>query len=198
MFFAFIILFFHCRNKRIYSQIFNKYLDELVRLGLSTFFIISFHFSYNSFTQKNINKINERFKRFLIPYIIWPILKYLQITLSNYINGKNNNNIFKLLIYQFLIGNGIHIVLWFIFNLIFILLFSIIIIFITKKYMDFLIFIGLMIILISSSNNYYKFWDGYNYIVSFSIRPITNTYKLGLIGFFLALIKIIEKHKTHK
>lgn len=64
MFFAFIILFYHCRNKRIYSQIFNKYLDELVRLGLTIFFIISFHFSYNSFTQKNINKINERFKRF--------------------------------------------------------------------------------------------------------------------------------------
>ena len=71
MFYAFIILFFHCKKKRIYSQIFNKYLGEVESLGLTTFFIISFHFSYNSFTQKNINKINERFKRFLIPYIIW-------------------------------------------------------------------------------------------------------------------------------
>ena len=64
--------------------------------------------------------------------------------------------------------------------------------------MFFLVFIELMMILISSSNNYYKFWDGYKFIVSYSIRPITNTYKLGLIGFLLALIKIIENHKTPK
>ena len=198
MFFAFIILFYHCRNKRIYSQFFNKYLCELVGLGLTTFFIISFYFSYNSFTQKNINKINERFKRFLIPYIIWPILKYLQKALPNYINGRNNSILFKLLIYQILIGNGIYIVFWFIFNLIFILLLFIIVIFITKKYMAFLILIGFVVILISSSNKYYIFWDGYNKDVSFSIRPITNTYKLGLIGFFLSLIKIIEKNKTPK
>jgi len=198
MFFAFIILFFHCRNKTIYNQTFNKNLSELVDLGLTTFFIISFHFSYNSFISKNINKIKERFKRFLIPYIIWPIIIYLQKTLSNFINGKNNNILFKCLIYQILIGNGIYIILWFSFNLIFISLLFINIIFITKKYMAFLIFFGLMVILISSSNKYYKFWDGFNDIVSFSIRPITNTYKLGLIGFFLSLLKIIEKHKTQK
>jgi hypothetical protein len=55
-----------------------------------------------------------------------------------------------------------------------------------------------MVTLISSSNKYYKFWDGYNIIVSSSLWQITNTYKLGLIGFFLSLIKIIEKHKTQK
>ena len=65
MFFAFIILFWHCTNRKIYSQNFIKYLSALVGLGLTTFFIISFHFSYNSFTRKNINRINERFKRFL-------------------------------------------------------------------------------------------------------------------------------------
>lgn len=118
-------------------------------------------------------------------------LKDLQKTLSNYINGKNNSILFKLLIYQILIGNGIYVVFWFIFNLIFILLLFIIIIFITKKYMAFLILIGTVVILISSSNKYYTFWDGYNKIVSFSIRPITNTYNLGLI-------KIIEKNKTQK
>ena len=167
-------------------------------MGLTTFFIISFHFSYNSFTRKNINRINERFKRFLIPYIIWPIIIYLEKKLSNYTNGKNNSFLWKFLIYQILIGNGIYIILWFIFNLIFISLLFTIIIFITKKYMTFLILFGLIIILISSSNKYYQFWDGYNYIVAFSLRPITNTYKLGLIGFFLSLIKIIEKHKTKK
>ena len=64
MIFAFIILFFHCKNKVIYSGIFTKYLRELVELGLATFFIISFYFSYNSFISKNINKIKGRFKDF--------------------------------------------------------------------------------------------------------------------------------------
>ena len=52
MIFAFIILFFHCMNE------------------ITIFFIISFYFSYNSFSLKKISKIKERFKRLLVPYII--------------------------------------------------------------------------------------------------------------------------------
>jgi hypothetical protein len=37
-----------------------------------------FYFSYYSFKLKKINKIKERFKRLIIPYIIWPIIIYLQ------------------------------------------------------------------------------------------------------------------------
>ena len=193
MIFAFIILFFHCMNQVIYNNLFIKYFKEVVGLGLITFFIISFYFSYNSFSLKKCNKIKERFKRLLIPYIIWPIIIYLQKILVKYINGKENGVLFKFLIYQILIGNGIYSVLWFNFNLIFILLLFTIIIFITKKYMIFLFLFGLIIFLITFSNIYNQFWDEYNDMVIFPLRPITSTYIYGLIGFFLSSIKIFEK-----
>ena len=76
MFFSFIILFLHCFNKRIYSLTFLNNLREVVSIGLTTFFIMAFYFSYNSFISKNIDKIKDRFKRLLIPYILWPIIIY--------------------------------------------------------------------------------------------------------------------------
>ena len=194
MIFAFIILFFHCMNEIIYSNLFIKYLKEVVGLGLTIFFIISFYFSYNSFSLKKINKIKERFKRLLVPYIIWPIIIYLQKILVKYISGKDSGVLFKYFIYQILIGNGIYPVFWFNFNLIFISLLFAIIIFTTKKYMIFLFLFGLMIILISFSYKYNQFWDGYNDLVVFPLRPITSTYLHGLIGFFLSSIKIFEKN----
>ena len=194
MFFAFIILFYHCMNRRFYKQIFIKFIIDVVELGLYTFFILSFYFSYNSFTSKRINKIKERFKRLLIPYVIWPIIIYTQANSFN----KKAHILFKFLIYQLLIGNGFYLVFWFNFNLIFILLFYTIIIFITKKYMTFLILFELMIFLISSSNKYIQFWDGYKYIVSFSIRPLISTYLYGLFGFYFSSIKFIEKKSIKK
>ena len=83
MFFSFTILFFHCLNKRIYSRNFLNNLSEVVSVALNTFFIMAFYFSYNSFISKNIDKIKNRFKRLLIPYILWPIIIYLQKALYN-------------------------------------------------------------------------------------------------------------------
>ena len=199
MFFAYIIVFFHCMNREIYNHIFIKFITNIVSFGLYTFFFLSFYFSYNSINSKKISKIKERFKRLIIPYIIWPIIIYAQKKLFNFINGKENDGIlFKFLIYQILIGNGIYSVLWFSFNLIFILLLFTIIIFMTKKYKIFLILFGLIIFFISFSNKYIIFWNGYNDIASFSIRPIASTYIKGLIGFYLSSIKIIEKKLTKK
>jgi hypothetical protein len=88
--------------------------------------------------------------------------------------------------------------LWFNLNLIFVLLFFAIAIFINNKYMTYIILIGVQIAFIYSSDNYNKFWDRYNHIVFFPLRPIRNTYKLGLVGFFLSSIKIINKIKDNK
>jgi hypothetical protein len=155
IFFAFIILYFLCMNREIYNHIFIKFITNIVSFGLYTFFILSFYFSYNSINSKKINKIKERF---------------------NYINGKENDGIlFKFLVWQILIGNGIYLVFWFNFNLIFILLLFTIIIFMTKKN-KILILFGLIIFLILSSNKYIQFWNGYNDIISFSLRPIASTY----------------------
>lgn len=197
MFFSFTILFLHCMNRRIYSHTFLNNLNEVVSVALTTFFIMAFYFSYNSFISKNIDKIKGRFKRLLIPYILWPIIIYLQKEIYNYKHRKKEK-LFRILIYQIIIGNGLNMLLWFNLNLIFVLLFFAIAIFINNKYMTYIILIGIQIISFSFSDNYHKFWDRYNRIVHFPLRPISNTYKLGLAGFFLSSIKIIEKTKITK
>lgn len=197
MFFSFTILFLHCMNQRIYSRSFLNNLREVVSVALTTFFIMAFYFSYNSFISKNINKMKDRFKRLLIPYILWPIIIYLQKTIYNY-KYRKKEKLFRILIYQIIIGNGLNMILWFNLNLIFVLLFFAIAIFINNKYITYIILIGIQIISFSFSENYHKFWDRYNRIVHFPLRPIKNTYKLCLVGFFLSSIKIIEKTKITK
>jgi fucose 4-O-acetylase-like acetyltransferase len=190
-FFAFFILLFHLMNRKIYSLIFIKIVIQIMGLALKSFFTISFYFSYNSFNMKKINKIKERFKRMIIPYVIWPIIIYLQNTLFSYMHDKEKGVLFKFLIYQILIGNGIYLYFWFSFNLIFISLLFIIIIFVTQKYLTLLILFGLLIFFISSSNIYTQFWKGYNEIVAFPIRPITMTYIQGLAFRYPELSKRI-------
>lgn len=55
-----------------------------------------------------------------------------------------------------------------------------------------------MILFISTSNLYTQFWEGYNEIVAFPIRPISRTYIQGLIGFFFSFFKILEEKKFTK
>lgn len=158
---------------------------------------MAFYFSYNSFISKNIDKIKGRFKRLLIPYILWPIIIYLQKAIYNYKHRKKEK-LFRILIYQIIIGNGLNMLLWFNLNLIFVLLFFAIVIFINNKYMAYIILIGIQIISFSFSDNYHKFWDRYNRIIHFPLRPISNTYKLGLAGFFFLQLKLLKKQKLLK
>lgn len=162
---------------------------------IPTFFIISFYFSYNCFISKNIVKINHRFKRILIPYFILPHIFWLRNNFYNYYYRTHLQSKFKNLYYQLLIGCGLHGVFWFHFNLIFISVLFIIIIFLfTKRYLLILLIIGI----ISYNFNYTKlrkvFFLNYNFIpVSHSIKPLTNNLIFAIIGFYLSLIHILNK-----
>ena len=191
-FFSFNILLFHCINRNIYSKkLINKLID-IVRIALTTFFIMSFYFSYNSFISKNIIIIKQRFKRLLIPYTIWPIIIFINTNFSNILKKKPLIEI-KYLYYQILISNGIYSVFWFNFNLIFISLIFIIIIFLTSRYMLVLILLGILFYLYSSSIYYKNFFLKYKEIVTFTTKPIARTYVQCLIGFFISSNKIIDK-----
>ena len=70
-----LILSFWVVLQRTYKTIpkFNK-----AKFHVPAFMIISFYyFYYNTLKIKNIIKINQRFQRILIPYIIWPILIFI-------------------------------------------------------------------------------------------------------------------------
>jgi hypothetical protein len=193
IFFSFNIFFFHCKNKYIYKKQLYNINREFVSIGLITFFILAFYFSYGLFSSKNIKLIKQRFQRLLIPYIIWPIIIYI-----------HKNNVFyyflylqyyklKILLYQFLIGHGVAIVFWFSYNLIFISLMLTIIIFIIKIYLLFLVISSIPMYLYYTSNYYKNLFLNYNDIVAFSNRPLVSTYICGTIGFSLSYFKMIDK-----
>lgn len=192
IFFSFHILVFHCINHEKYKSKYIQFIINKVDIDLCTFFIISFYLSYNLFTSKNIIKIKHRFKRLLIPYIVWPIIFF--ITCINKISIDK----IKYLFYQLLIGNGIHSVFWFQFNIIFIsLIFSIIIFLSKKRFFFYLFLIGIICYLFVIYSNNTNFFSKFNYIVVFPLRPIASSFIYSLMGFFLFLIKI-EKLKLKK
>ena len=102
------------------------------------FMLISFYFSFNSLASRKIERIKQRLIRILFPYMGWPIIFWLHNNRHKLFKGKAK---LKNLYYQLLIGCGIHGVMWFLFNLLFISLFFLIIFFFFKKYFLIVLFI---------------------------------------------------------
>ena len=197
IFLSFHILVFHCINKKLYKSKLIKIIIKDVSIDLGIFFIISFFYSYNSFTLRNILKIKQRFYRLLIPYIIWPNVFFVINNLTFYIYRKKSHIKLIALYYQLLIGNGIHGVFWFQFNLIFLSLFFIIIIFISKeRYLLYLFLIGILLYLFLYSSYYNKFFP--ITFLFFSIRPIFKTYIYSFFGFILFPINIDDELKKYR
>ena len=79
--FLVIVCHFYGHSKYRIIVIQNKYY-------IITFFYMSFYFSYNTLASRNISKIKGRFKRMLVPYIIWPLLFYLKDKFNHFIINK--------------------------------------------------------------------------------------------------------------
>ena len=124
---SFFIIQRHCFNIKLAKNKILILTYSATRFYITTFYLISYFFSYKALKLKNINGIKVRLQRFLIPYIIWPILIFL---LNNiyYIFGINiNHKNLKDLFIQLITGKRIYKVFWFQCNLIFtFILFSII------------------------------------------------------------------------
>ena len=115
----------------------NKILENIIikhRFHVPTFFIISFYFLGRNLSRRDINKINERLVRLIIPYIMYPALKYLIYdTLYIIFKTREQKIKFSSFIIQLLIGRDVFGVLWFHFNLIFLTIFFYIISFFSKN-----------------------------------------------------------------
>lgn len=105
----------------------------------------------------------------------------------------------KDLYYQVLIGCGVHGIFWFQFNLLFISLFVVIIIFISKKTYNLILFVFCMIIIFFKYFGYISlFFSKYKIIpVHHSIHPLPNSFIFAITGFYLASIDILNKSKLY-
>jgi len=200
MILSFLIVYIHCFSRSNAKSKFYLIPFKILCFYVPTFFLISFYFSYKSFVLRDINKIVLRFKRFLIPYIIWPILIWIKNNYNYYFYKIKGKTALKNLYCQLLIGCGVHGVFWFHFNLIFVSLFLVINIFIFKKNYMFILYIICLIIYILNYFGYIsKIFLKYNKIpVRHSIKPISNTLIYATTGFFLSSLNIINVINNNK
>ena len=198
MILSFLIVFVHCFKKKYAKSKLLIIPFYCLIFYVPTFFIISFYFSYKAFSSRNIIKIKERFLRILIPYIIWPIIFWLRFEIMIYLKGIKDENKFKNLYYQMLIGDGFHGVFWFQFNLIMFSLLFTIIIFLFKKKNLFIIQILGILMLIFNFGGYINVFKKFKHPVNHSIKPIPSTLIYSIIGFFLGKLIILDKLKKHR
>lgn len=143
---AFLIVIIHCHKKKDVDVGFMKFAQHNLKFYVPSFFVISFYFTYNIFSKRNIIKIKQRYIRILIPYIVWPIIFFILYNINISLNGKQEKDIYTKLYYQLLIGCGIHGVFWYLFNLILLSIFFMIIIIIFKKINLFIFFFYILLL----------------------------------------------------
>lgn len=197
---AFWIVIAHCANLR------NKALMKIIlgkNFHVPTFMMISFYFFYNNFFTRNIKKIKLRFIRLLIPYIIWPIIRFFLNNILSFIYGEEKNRKFikiQFLINQIILGRKIHAVFWFQFNLIIITLLFTIISFLFNKenLLYFLILIFMVSYILQYSSLNYNYFIKYNINVSHSLGHITEMLPISISGIILGKLNIISKVEGFK
>ena len=99
MILSFLIVVIHIHSKSGSKYKLIKFIFQNFEFYVPSFFIISFYFSYKLFVSKNIYKISQRFRRILIPYIIWPIIFCIRYNIFNIINKKTDKKILNNLYY---------------------------------------------------------------------------------------------------
>ena len=199
MILSFLIVVVHFHNKRESKIKLKSFASLNLEFYVPTFFIISFYFSYKLFVLKNIYKIKQRFRRILIPYIIWPIISWIRYNFFNILHKKKDKQIFKNLYYQLLVGDGFYGIFWFLFNLIFhSIIFTIIILLFYKKYYIILQILSILICIYNFLGYNLKIFSKYNHVINHSIKPILECLLYSLTGFFLGSINIIDKLNKYK
>ena len=117
--YCFLVIVVHFCNGKIYNFA-MKYIDFYV----TSFFFMAFYFSYRTFSSRNVEKIKERFLKLFYSYFFWPIITFIrQNSHKIKISTLFNRNVLKKFYFQYLLGNNIHVILWFLFDLIIVSIF---------------------------------------------------------------------------
>ena len=186
---SFTVVLDHLYNKKIL-----KYYTYILYYHIPTFFLISFYFTYNTFTAYNIKKIKLRFERLLIPYISWSIIAYI-IKNIRYKFKLNKYYSIKEFIEHLICGHIIYVPLWYLVILIQLTLLFLIIIFIFRNYS--LFFFHILIII-----SYIFQYSGLNYYLVIKYLRLHATFTFGrffesipnaITGYTIAYLNLIQK-----
>ena len=191
---SFNIVVDHCLNKKYL----NKPIYIICIMGIyhyvPIFFVISFYFSYKTFSSRNLDKLKERLLRISIPYLIWPCLIWLKSSFFNRINRIKDQNKYQILIYQLIIGKPLNPVFWFQFILLFwSILFTIIIIGFKHTYNYIMFFMFVIILYLNCFGYTNKLFINYKYIIVTSVKELFIRIIYIQSGLIFGIISVLDK-----
>jgi hypothetical protein len=200
MMMSFFILQRHCFNINLTK---NKIIITIYHgLGfyISTFYIISYFLSYKTLKFRNIIKIKLRLQRFLIPYIIWPLLIFLLNNIFYIFGAKVKHRKLKDLFIQLITGKRIYGILWFQCNLIIsFILFSIIALSTKNEFLFIVQLFGIVGNFYHSLHYYYKLFNIYILEIRSLFQDFGKVLLYSSIGITLSsLIDINNLRKKKK
>jgi len=180
-----------------YSFIYRKGL-----FPVPNFIIMSFYFYYNILNYKNIFKINQRFQRILIPYIIWPIILFIfnNILFIRFRFSLYNKKLLLIdFVLQLIFGQKFQFIFYYQFNLIILTLLFTIISFLFNKSFT-LIFQMLLIISYIFQYSYLNLniFEEYSNTIKISLGHISEFLPFAVMGVALRHLDIITKLKEFK
>lgn len=192
MIYAYLIVVLHFGHNT--GQLYNfcwKYIDFYV----TSFFLISFYFSFKVFSSRYIAKVKERFIRLLFPYIFWPLFIFIKRKYRAYKRGMSCQHSYKDLYYQFLVGNPIHGLMWYLFDLIFLSLFFAVIAFLFKDYhLYFLYFLFFLILIYNYTHFHDRFMQQFpRYHIQHSFEIIHEALTFSITGYILGSLNLLRK-----
>lgn len=186
MILCFWVLSFHCLNKSKIGNLLN-YITKKKFYHVPCFSFISFYFSYNIFSSRNIKMAQRRFERLLIPYIIWPSFIFINNNVLHFFfkDGKRPLSFNDLKI-QIISGRQFIIPLWFLFSMIFLTLLFLILSFTFKKYFLFITQLLAIISYIMQYSEIYSSLNNYKNNVRLPIFDTLSMLPLSAIGLIFS------------
>ena len=199
MIMSFFIIQRHCYDISLTKNTIIILAYETFRFYTTTFFVISYFFSYKTLRLKNINKIKIRLQRFIIPYIIWPILIFL-LNKIYYNFGININHLnLKDLFIQLITGKRIYGIFWFLCNLIFsFILFCIIALIIQNDFLFTVQIFGIIGYIYHSLHYYFNLFEAYIIEIRTLFQDFGKVLFFSTIGLTLASLVSIDNLKQRK
>ena len=200
MILCFWIVIFHCFKTK--KKILRKYLFGK-RFHVPCFVLISFFFSFNTFSGRNIIKIKKRFERIVIPYFVFPILILLinNISFNFFPKLRIFSRIITLkdLIFQFILGRQFIGVFWFQSFLIWSTLLFTIISFIFKKNLRIIINLLLVIsYIIQYSNLNINLFHPFSAKIKLSVGCFAEVFPMSFLGSIISSNNLFEVNNKTK
>lgn len=189
---CFWVLLFHFLEKQ---EIKYFLLYEIIKtkfFHVSCFCFISFYYTYNIFSNRNIIKLKKRLERLLLPYILWPIIIFI---VHNIFYFKNRISLKELKL-QLIGGSEFMVHFWYLLSVILIsILFHIF------SYLPNFIFVIQLITIISyiiQYSNYDNFLYKYKDNVRYPIVGTMRMFPISVIGITIASSNISEILETNR